>query len=203
MSLVFKTVEERFDHLFAVLSSERFRRREGLGNEVPFFVAPYPPEQETQMEAAIEDLLIKPLRIQHGITVIHLNLYDLCVEILKENGVWDDILAVESEISLDEKLETMKNCVEPKEFLIPKILEKLEGKDYAALLLSGAGTVYPFLRTHTIFENLQSSIKDRPTVLLFPGCYNYSESNGRVLNLFGEFDDDRYYRAFNLDDYLV
>ena len=199
----FKSVEERFGHLLKVMSSQRFLHREGLGNEVPFFVSPYPPSQETHMEESIEDLLIKPLRTRFGVTVIHLNLYDLCVEILKDSGNWEAILDAEPQLERDEKLETMRNCVSPKRYLIPKIMEKLEGRDYDVLLLSGAGTVYPFLRMHTIFENLQSSIKDKPTVLLFPGRYNYSEVNGRVLNLFGEFDDDRYYRAFNLDDYLV
>lgn len=198
----FANPEERFTHLFKVFSSERFLRREGLGNEVPFFVAPYPPKEELMTEALIEDLLIKPLKKQ-GIPVLHLNLYDLSIEVLKQNGTWEDILDAEAELSHDEKLETMVGCCDPQNFLIPKIVEKMQETEFSILLLSGAGTVYPFIRSHTIFENLQSKVKDKPVVLLFPGQYNYSEVSGRVLNLFGIFDDDRYYRAFNLDDYLV
>ena len=31
------------EHLFAVLSGERFLKMEGLSNEVPFFIYPYEP----------------------------------------------------------------------------------------------------------------------------------------------------------------
>ena len=39
-------------HVLAVLSSDRFLRMEGLGNEVPFFIWPYPPEQELEVQSA-------------------------------------------------------------------------------------------------------------------------------------------------------
>lgn len=37
-----KTLPEQEEHLFAVLSGRRFLQMEGLGNEVPFFIYPYP-----------------------------------------------------------------------------------------------------------------------------------------------------------------
>ncbi len=37
------TSQQRFQHLFTVVSSERFLKMQGLGNEVPFFICPYPP----------------------------------------------------------------------------------------------------------------------------------------------------------------
>ncbi len=38
-----KALPEQEEHLFAVLSGQRFLRMEGLSNEVPFFIYPYPP----------------------------------------------------------------------------------------------------------------------------------------------------------------
>jgi hypothetical protein len=37
------------DHLFAVLSSERFRNMEGLGGEVPLYIYPYAPEDALEI----------------------------------------------------------------------------------------------------------------------------------------------------------
>ncbi len=36
------TPRERQDHLLEVVSSQRFLRKLGLGNEVPFFICPFP-----------------------------------------------------------------------------------------------------------------------------------------------------------------
>ena len=40
----------RFEHLFKVISGPRFRRKQGLGNEVPFFICPFKPEEAVAME---------------------------------------------------------------------------------------------------------------------------------------------------------
>ena len=47
-------------------------------------------------------------------------------------------------------------------------------------------------------SNLQSTAKDRPTVLFFPGAYTHSLATGASLDLFGRLHDDKYYRAFNI-----
>lgn len=46
---------------------------------------------------------------------------------------------------------------------------------------SGVGEVYPYIRSH----NLQSTAKDKPTVLFFPGSYTHSMATGGSLDLFG------------------
>ena len=42
-------VQERFDHLLSIISGERFLKMQGLGNEVPFFICPYRPEEAVEM----------------------------------------------------------------------------------------------------------------------------------------------------------
>jgi hypothetical protein len=39
-------MQDRFQHLFAVISGQRFLNKQGLGNEVPFFICPFKPEME-------------------------------------------------------------------------------------------------------------------------------------------------------------
>jgi hypothetical protein len=71
-------------------------------------------------------------------------------------------------------------------------------RDFDVLFLTGVGEVYPFIRSHTVLNNLQRVAKDRPTVLFFPGEYSYSPEEGASLDLFGRLRGDRYYRAFNI-----
>ena len=61
------------------------------------------------------------------------------------------------------------------------------------LLLSGVGEVYPFMRVHSLLEELQTSYDDIPIVVLYPGSFD-----GRSLILFNEFTPNEYYRAFNI-----
>lgn len=196
------TVAEKDAHLFKVMKSKRFLMKEGLGNEVPFFICPYDPKDMIEIETKVAPNLVKRLSIE-GISVLHLNLYDLAIEILKEQDAWDDLIAAESEYPRDEIMEVLQNLVNAENYLIPKIAEKAEGQKFDILFLSGVGAVFPYLRSHTVLNNLQSTIKEQPTVLFFPGQYLYSESKGRSLNLFGKFEDDEYYRAFNIFDYQV
>ena len=77
-------------------SSEQFLKKQGLGNEVPFFICPYRPEEDVEMKR-LERQLIKQLD-QHGVSVLHINLYDLSIEMLKERGIWDRILNAEQNV---------------------------------------------------------------------------------------------------------
>ena len=79
------------EHLFAVLSGKRFLQMEGLSNEVPFFIYPYAPEDA--LDVAQAKKRIKNKLARRGINVREVNLYDLSVEILKERGVWERVLA--------------------------------------------------------------------------------------------------------------
>ena len=63
------------------------------------------------------------------------------------------------------------------------------------LILTGVGEVYPFMRIHSLLEELQVWFDDMPIVVLYPGSYN-----GRQLKLFKEFKASEYYRAFSIID---
>ena len=71
------------------------------------------------------------------------------------------------------------------------------------IFLSGVGEVYPYIRSHNVLNNLQSTAKDAPTVLFFPGSYTHALATGASLDLFGRLHDDKYYRAFNILNYEV
>ena len=52
------TRKERAEHLYRVITSERFLTKQGLGNEVPFFIsAHFPPAEGLSMTEDRADLI--------------------------------------------------------------------------------------------------------------------------------------------------
>jgi hypothetical protein len=193
--------KERAEHLFKVVTSQRFLTKQGLGNEVPFFICPYPAEEGLSMN---EDRLALVTRITHaGIAVLDLSLYDLSLGILEERGILDQILEIERDTDKREVRELLQSVLDPKANLIPKIGEAIEATPHDVIFLSGVGEVYPYIRSHNVLNNLQSTAKDKPTVLFFPGSYTHALATGASLDLFGRLHDDKYYRAFNILNYEV
>lgn len=193
--------KERAEHLFKVVTSQRFLTKQGLGNEVPFFICPYPAEEGLSM---VEDRLDLVTRITHaGITVLDLSLYDLSLGILEERGILEEVLEIEPDTDKGEIRELLQSVLDPKANLIPRIGEAMEAAPHDVIFLSGVGEVYPYIRSHNVLNNLQSTAKDKPTVLFFPGSYTHALATGASLDLFGRLHDDKYYRAFNILNYEV
>jgi hypothetical protein len=195
-NLLERPLNERFDHLLAIISSDRFLKMQGLGNEVPFFICPFKPEETLEMNK-LGHQLIRALE-NKGIRVLKINLYDLSIELLQKRGVWDRVLEVEETITKDELKELLQGVLDPEGHLIPAIAEKMAQEEYEVMFITGVGEVFPYIRSHTVLNNLQSTAKYRPTVMFFPGEYTHSAETGASLNLFGRLHDDNYYRAFNI-----
>ncbi|MCU0485174.1 MAG: DUF1788 domain-containing protein [Anaerolineales bacterium] len=191
-----KPIHERYQHLLKVISSPRFLKMQGLGNEVPFFICPFDPKDANEM-SKLGKQLINQLN-NKGIHVLKINLYDLAIELLKERGIWEQILEAESTISKDELKELLQGVLDPEQHLIPAIARKMRREPFDVMFITGVGEVFPYIRSHTVLNNLQSTAKHKPTVLFFPGDYSHTAEKGATLKLFGRLPDDNYYRAFNI-----
>lgn len=190
------SMQDRFQHLLSVLSSQRFLNKQGLGNEVPFFICPFNPEEFVEIER-LQRQLIKHLE-QLDVRILEINLYDLSIEILKDRAIWDQILEMEESVSKDQLKELLQSVLDPEAHLVPAIANKLLNVDFEVLFLTGIGEVFPYIRSHNVLNNLQSTAKEKPTVMFFPGDYTHSLESGESLDLFGRLHDDKYYRAFNI-----
>ena len=135
-----------------------------------------------------------------GISVLEVNIYDLVIEILREEGDWDWILENEGSMENAQLKEELQGILDTESVLIPAIEKKMRVSVLDVLLLSGVGEVFPYIRSHNILNNLQKVAKDQPTVMFFPGSYQHSLASGTTLVLFGRLQDDKYYRAFNILD---
>ena len=195
-SITSTNLQTSFDHLLTVLSGKRFLQKEGLGNEVPFFICPF--EASISVEVLrLEKQLVNRLE-QSGIRVLEINLYDLSIEILKERGIWEQILEIEPSVSKDELKELLQGVLDPESNLVPAIAELLKNNEFEMLFLTGVGEIFPIIRSHHVLNNLQSTAKEKPTLMFFPGTYSHTLATGASLDLFERLHDDKYYRAFNI-----
>ncbi len=215
-----RSLAERFEHLLKVISGESFLHMKGLNNDLPFYICDYQASEAVEMQR-IQRQLVSTLAGMHveclggrGINVLEINLYDLSIALLKARpgssdgdnnsvSLWDQIIAAEPDLEIDSLLELLQNVLDPREHLIPAIAERIQNTEFDVLFLSGIGEVFPYIRSHNVLNNLQSTAKTKPTVMFFPGEYRYSLEQGASLELFGRLHDDKYYRAFNIFDTQV
>lgn len=189
-------MQERLQHLFAVISGQRFLKKQGLGNEVPFFICPFKAEESVEMER-LQRQLVNRLE-QAGVRILQINLYDLSIEILKNRDIWHQVIEMEETVSKEQLKDLLQGVLDAEAHLVPAIAAKLAHTDFEVLFLSGVGEVFPYIRSHHVLNNLQSTAKEKPTVMFFPGAYTHSLESGASLDLFGRLHDDKYYRAFNI-----
>jgi len=193
-----KNLADSQAHLLTVVSSQRFLKNEGLNNEVPFHICPFEPEISEDMNHAIKQL--RNELDDKGIGVLEVNLYDLVVEILKEEGDWEWLIENEPKLSREELKEELQGILDTESVLIPAIVKKMKGSAFDVMFITGVGEVFPYIRSHNILNNLQRVAKEQPTLMFFPGKYQHSLASGASLRLFNKLQDDKYYRAFNILD---
>lgn len=189
-------MQDRQQHLFDVISGQRFLKKQGHGNEVPFFICPFKPEESVEM-VRLQRQLMNRLE-QAGIGILEINLYDLSIELLQAEGDFEWIIENETKITKTKLREELQGILDVEGVLVPEIAKKIGISDFDVLFLAGIGEVFPYIRSHNILNNLQSTAKEKPTVMFFPGDYTHSLESGASLDLFGRLHDDKYYRAFNI-----
>lgn len=187
-----KTIEERLDKLEEKIRTESFRRNTGLGNEVGYYVFDYEPDQELIVRERVRELKQKDTLLKYGYELIIYDLYELMIQLLKDESVFDDILLLEEEEGTQYVFDAVSDVLkfdEQDSLLIHYITENTPQD--SVVFLTGIGKCFPILRSHKILNNLHQVMDHCPVVLFFPGRYN-----GNSLNIFNEVKDDNYYRAF-------
>ena len=185
-----------FETLFKIFSSKRFLNKEGLGGELPFFIHSFPVDKQTLVDTNIQSL-IKRLQ-NEGIDVLEINIYQLCIDILKTENLFDQIVTQEKNLPKQRLLRILSGPLNIDSVVIPEIRKRLADSTAKIIFLTGIGAAFPIIRSHTILNNLQTLVGDLPLVMFFPGTYN-----NQSLTLFDRLKDDNYYRAHNLNDYKI
>ena len=199
---VFQKTPDLFQHLIKVLQDERFLKMQGLNQEVPFFLCPFSVKQKLEIEDMLPRLT-KRLR-EANINVVEINLYDLCLDYLQKNDLFEQLCEIEQDTEKGYFLESLQSILDIESILIPEIEQIIAlANKIDVLFLTGVGEVFPYIRTHNILNNLQRVAKAFPTLLFFPGEYEQSLEKGASLRLFGKLPDDKYYRAYDITRYEI
>ncbi len=172
----------------ARLSEPSFLANKGLSNEVGIHVFCYEPKDELTVRAYFDSL-----KKQNDVPykLIERDLYKIFLSICEEKRILKSIPNMEERKGKDYLQEQLQKVATPEAF-VEKM--KYEPHQYGdVLLITGVGKVYPFMRSHKILDNIQHVFADIPVVMLYPGTFD-----GQNLDLFGQFLDGHYYRAFNL-----
>lgn len=138
-----------------------------------------------------------------GTSVLEINLYDLAIEILKENGDFDFLIDEETNMQKDRFKEELQSNLNLETTFMEEIASIMKSSNFDIMFITGVGEVFPYIRSHNILNNLQKVARENPTVMFYPGDYKHSLEKGTSLELFELLRDDKYYRAFNIYHYEI
>lgn len=185
-------INRRLDKIIPKIKEDKFIQGRGLGNEISFYIFDYEPSEELIVRDYVKHIKKEFSYEGSDRRVFEFDLYKMLLEIAKEKRIFDQVFKVEERQGKDALFKALITFAKPDIFL-RKIKEQLDNHD--VVFITGIGKVYPFVRSHTILNNLQEVIDKIPVIMFFPGRYD-----GQSLQLFGKFKDDNYYRAFPLVD---
>ena len=189
---------ELLEHLISIISNKEFLNKNNPNNEIPFYICPFLPEFTLEVYEVI-NYLKKQLN-KNEIKVLEIDLYDISIQILKNRtgNLLEKIQKKESQMEKIQLKETLRNVLNAERHLVPEIKKLTAIKKYKVIFIKGIGEVFPYIRTHNLLSNLQKILKNEPSIIFFPGSYQNDPKIGSSLNLFCEFSNDNYYRAFNI-----
>ena len=185
------TIEGRIDLLKQKIISDDFLKGRGLGNEIPFWIFDYPPENELFIRNSIKK--IEEILSGNSIDFVDIDLYELCLEIIEGKIKSEKVIEFEDRKGSDELLKKLKIMLKS-DTIKQLIKEKIYSSgDVRVVLLTGVGKAWPLIRSHSILNNLQPVMGNIPLIAFYPGEYDNT-----ALSLFGKFKDANYYRAFRM-----
>lgn len=183
---------ERLNRILPKLTSDEFLSGSGLGNEIGFYIFDYPPEDELSVREHIRFLLEHLPKAKPDLRVKHVNLFDMVIDHLKSRNLLDR--AIEKQRTEgDEALLSALSAPLHESRSAQIFAEVAQPSQHDLVLISGVGSVWPLLRSHSLLNNLQPVMGDTPLVMFYPGKYDQLS-----LKLFGIIESRNYYRAFKL-----
>jgi hypothetical protein len=183
---------ERLNRILPKLISDELLSGSGLGNEIGFYVFDYPAEEELRVRDHIQFLLDHLPKSKPGLRVKHVNLFDLVIEHLKSRNLLDRAIQMQRTEGNEAVFKALSAPLHESR-LAQVFAEFAQPAQHDLVLVSGVGSVWPLLRSHTLLNNLHPLMGDTPLVIFYPGKYDQL-----TLQLFGMLESRNYYRAFKL-----
>ena len=183
---------DRLNEILPRITSDDFLAGKGLGNEIAFYIFDYPPEDELRVRDHVRFLLEHIPKQKPDLRVTHVNLFDLIIAHLKERNLLERSFQMQREKG-NAALEKALRSPLKAEKVAQVFVDSVQPADQDLVLITGVGSVWPLVRTHSLLSNIHPVMKSTPLVMFYPGRYD-----GQSLRLFGRIKTDHYYRAFKL-----
>lgn len=158
--------------------------------QLPIYLFPYQAKNEDEFMIELEGLIANLIRA--GMTIHHRDIFELSLEILKEDKHFNKLLEVEPKSGKSKVFTHLSGKLEFAKTIIPVLVRELVPLTQPVLFLSGFGKCYPFLRAKNIIHAIETNLGSTPVVVFFPGTYD----DGK-LQLFGQIPEHSY-RAIDL-----
>jgi hypothetical protein len=186
------SLNDRLNKILPRIVSDEFLMGRGIGNEIAFYIFDYPPEEELRVRDHIRFLLEHIPKQRPGLRVKHVNLFHFVLDYLKSRNLLDKAIKMQSEKGDDALLKALAGPLHETK-LASAFAEVARPEQHDLVILSGVGSVWPLLRSHSLLNNLHPIMGRTPLVMFYPGRYD-----GQSLRLFGKLRQNNYYRAFRL-----
>jgi hypothetical protein len=187
-----RNFQERLNEMPQRLIAEELLHNQGLGNEIGFYIFDYPPEQEAQVNEFLQMTLANIHKKRPELKICHVHLLELFKGYLESRSLWKKAVQLQKQKGDEAVLKALRGPLN-----IDRITEYFvthyppERQDL--IVMSGVGSVYPFIRAHTLLNRFHAPLGHTPLILFYPGEYDQQS-----LKLFNLIPSDNYYRAFKL-----
>lgn len=195
---------QRLNQILPRITADAFLKGHGIGNEISFYLFDYPPEDELKVREHIAFILAQLPKLKQGLKVVHVNLFDFLLDYLDERKLLEKSLQLQQDKGDAALLKALKGVLH-EEKIAQRFSEVARPQEQDLVLVSGVGSAYPLLRSHTLLNNLHAIMGQTPLVMFYPGRYDQTSLRlfGKT-GLAGTVPEERkqvnYYRAFRLID---
>lgn len=188
-------IKEKLDKIKYIIEDDAFYTQKGCGGELNFHIFDYDPSEEIIIRKFVDNLTQNYSHTNSKIKPLIIDLFEMIIEILDKENVLEDAIDLESNEGLEELFNSTSELLKPDNFK-ELITSKLTNENI--IFIIGVGKAYPLVRSHTILNNLHSTLDKIPVVMFYPGMYDQKELKLFAGEKFEGLKDDNYYRAFRL-----
>ena len=179
-------LEERLDNLRKEIETPKFLEGKGRSNEDNINIFCYDPKEEMTVRHFTENLVNNA---NLSCRIIEYNLYDVFLSICEDRRISDKVAGLEEKNGKKFVMDKLSGMAKN------RFISKMKSEPHKkgdVVLITGVGSVFPFVRVHALLEAMQSHFSDVPILVMYPGKFD-----GRYLKLFDKLNANPYYRAFN------
>lgn len=181
------------------LSDDTLLGRNGYTMRYTTYVLPYPPNQQSYAKDLIEAIVSTDLP-ERGVRAVCVNLYDIVLSYLDEQGMWEPLCEAERDATRDELIMMLQDTLNISDVIKPAVEAKIAESGGDIAFITGVGETFPYIRTHTLLGEVNTG--EKPLVLVFPGEYKQSVDGSTSLDILNipSAANGGYYRATNVFD---